>query len=133
MGKNRKKIFLLDDDASFLSETKTSLEELGYEVSTCDKVLESIIAIRECNPDCLVLDLKMPHLDGEAFMPWVRRQFPDLAVIICTAKGEIEKEPFLKLGVRYFIQKPFAMDLFCNVIEKAITEQPVGSAKRSAA
>jgi hypothetical protein len=44
----------------------------------------------------------MPLLDGEAFMPWIRRQFPDLAIIICTAKEEIEKEPFMKLGVRYF-------------------------------
>lgn len=75
----------------------------------------------------------MPVMDGEAFMPWLRRQFPDLAVIICVGKEEIEKGPFLSLGVRYFVQKPFTIELICNTIERAISDQAVTSVKRSAA
>src|SRR3989338_7500853 len=122
MNQTKRKIFLLDDDETFLNETKGVLEETGHQVCTCSRPLESIILVKEFNPDCLVLDLNMPLFDGEAFMPWLHRQFPDLAVIVCTGKEEFDKQIFLKLGVRYFIQKPFQLELLCISIENAVIE-----------
>ena len=130
MNLNPIKIFLLDDDVNFLEETKKTLVDEGYEVAICSRPTESIIAIRELSPDCLVLDLRMPLFDGEAFLPWVRRQFPDLAVIVCTGKTDYDRELFSSLQVNHVIDKPFTTQFFIDTVESAILER---EAKRKVA
>ncbi len=113
----------MDDDILFLEETKKVLEEADYEVAICERPTESLLAMRKYEPDCLILDLKMPLLDGRTFLPWVRRQFPDLAVVVCTGLTDFKKHELFRLGVRYFIQKPFTAEFLLSIIDCAITEQ----------
>ncbi len=123
MERSKKKIFILDDDSEFLKEIKTLLEETNYEVGTCQKPTESIFAIRNFKPDCLLLDLRMPIWDGKTALAWIRRQFPALAIIVCTAITDFNEQELLRSGVLYIIQKPFATELLLNTIERIILEQ----------
>ncbi len=123
MNIDRIKVFLLDDDVDFLGETKKMLIEEGYDVAISSRPTESIIAIREFVPDCLVLDLRMPLFDGEAFLPWIRRQFPALAIVICTGKQDYDKELFQRLQVNHVIDKPFTTGFFIEAIETSILER----------
>ena len=127
MEQSRTKIFLLDDDSSFLEETKLMLEETGCEVAICARPIESIVAIKEFNPDCLVLDLNMPLFDGEAFIPWIRRQFADLTIVVCTGGIGYDKELFRRFRVNHIIEKPFTQEYFCSIIRAALLERKVSS------
>jgi DNA-binding NtrC family response regulator len=120
MEQSKKKIFLVDDDTSFLEETKKMLEEGGYEVAVCNRPAESIFHIRKYKPDCVILDLRMPNFEGQALLPWIRCQFPDLTIVVCTGTTHYDKTEFPKFNVEHLIEKPFTNELFFNTIEAAI-------------
>lgn len=122
MNLDRIKVFLLDDDTAFLAEAKKMLNEEGYEVAVSARPTESIIAIREFMPDCLVLDLCMPLFDGEAFLPWIKKQFPGLAIVVCTGKQEYDKDLFQRFQVNHVINKPFTTGYFIEAVESSILE-----------
>lgn len=119
MEQSKKKIFLVDDDTSFLEETKKMLEEGGYDVAVCNRPAESIFHIRKYKPDCVILDLRMPNFEGQALLPWIRCQFPDLRIVICTGTTDYDKNQFPKLNVNHVIEKPFTHELFFKTIEAA--------------
>ena len=128
MEQSKKTILLVDDDISFLDETKKMLEEASYKVGVCSRPAESIFYIRKYKPDCVILDLRMPAFEGQALLPWIRRQFPDLRIVICTGLTDYERDQFPKFNVEHIIAKPFTHELFFKTIEAAINGTPIKKA-----
>ncbi len=119
MEKVPKKVFILDDDERFLDETSTMLREAGYEVLGCARVAESLGAIREFQPDCMMLDLKMPLFNGHDFLPWLRCQCPDLPIIICTGTNEVYKSILTEFRVHQVLHKPFGHEELFEALDRA--------------
>lgn len=118
--KAAKRIFILDDDGDFLKETQAFLSEAGYEVAVCQQATRSFPQIRTFAPDCMLLDVRMPLFDARELLPWLRRQWPGLPIVVVTGITGISLSDFAHFGVFCVLEKPFRSDILFQAIENAI-------------
>ena len=123
MKTSQTKVFLLDDDTSFLEETRHVLEEGGFDVATCNKPLESLRAIQNYKPDCLLLDVRMPLVQGDTLVMWIDQWFPQLPTVICTGTTDYDKEILRRYKITQVLEKPFSGGVLFKTIESAILEK----------
>ncbi len=105
------KILVVDDDASIRELVKDVLEVEGYEVRTADDGFAALRLIETARPDCVVLDVMMPGIDGHAVLNRIRAADggPDLPVVMLTAAADdsVAWRAWTE-GVDYFLAKPFS-------------------------
>ena len=83
-----KKLLFADDEESIRLLYKEEFEEKGYEVILASNGQEALEKFAEQNPDLLVIDIKMPGMDGIEVLKKIREQSRQVPVILCTAYGE---------------------------------------------
>ena len=111
------KMMLVDDEERFLSTTKKLLERKGYDVMTASSGAEALEKIRSQNIHVVILDVKMPGMDGNATLKEIKRQFPLIEVIMLTGHATIESAVNgLKSGAIDYLMKPADIN---EIIEKA--------------
>lgn len=114
------KILLVDDEEDFV---KTLSERLGLRDLSSQVALGGFEAMREidgCEPDVMVLDLKMPGINGMEVLRQVRRNFPAVQVIIQTGHGsEGEEAEAWRLGIFDYLKKPVDINLLAGRIRAA--------------
>ncbi|MEM7799343.1 MAG: response regulator transcription factor [Chloroflexota bacterium] len=104
-----KTILIVDDDVRMLQMLKINLIQEGFQVLTAKNGREAIITLRHENPDLIILDLMMPHMDGYTFMHQ-HPASPTRPIIMLTAKvEEMEKILGLELGADDYMTKPFSV------------------------
>jgi len=102
-------VLIVDDEKNIRLTLSQSLEPLGIETDTAANGEEALAKVGEKDFGLMLLDLKMPGMDGLAVLREVREIRPDIRIIIITAYGTIESAiEAMKLGAVDFIQKPFA-------------------------
>jgi CheY-like chemotaxis protein len=85
--KNRRTILVVDDSPELLRYYRTLLELDAYQVETAASGVEALQALRHgLEPDVVILDWQMPHLNGLGTLKRLRRLRPNLKVIICSGK-----------------------------------------------
>ncbi len=106
-----KRVLIIDDEDDIREVAKISLEVVeGWEVSTSGSGSEGLVIAMDQQPDAILLDVMMPHMDGLATFKKLRgeeatRRIP---VILLTGKKQTsEHANFDSLGVRGVISKPF--------------------------
>lgn len=125
------RIVLVDDNREFcqlLEEYLNEQENLEV-VGVAYNGVDGLKLLREKEPDILVLDLIMPHLDGIGVMEeMIRSNFgQDIKTIILTAFGQEEvTKRVVELGANYYIMKPFDLDKLVERINQLMTP-PSGS------
>jgi len=111
------KMMLVDDEERFLSTTKKLLGKKGYDVVTATSGAEALEKIRVQNIHVVILDVKMPGMDGIATLKEIKRQFPLIEVIMLTGHATIESAvDGLKSGAIDYLTKPADIN---EIIEKA--------------
>ncbi|QNO16170.1 sporulation transcription factor Spo0A [Alkalicella caledoniensis] len=117
------RVFIADDNVDFcdmLNQFFSEQHDLEV-VGIANNGIEALDAIGQCQPDVIVLDIIMPHLDGLGVLEKVKSMQlnPDPKVIILTAFGQerITKEA-LELGADYYVLKPFNMDVLVERIRQ---------------
>jgi DNA-binding NtrC family response regulator len=111
------KMMLVDDEERFLSTTKKFLGKKGYDVVTATSGAEALEKIRVQNIHVVILDVKMPGMDGIATLKEIKRQFPLIEVIMLTGHATIESAvDGLKSGAIDYLMKPADID---EIIQKA--------------
>jgi DNA-binding response OmpR family regulator len=116
-----KKILIVEDDEDLRKVMAEALKRSGYEVSEAKNGTEGIAALKDVDPDLVVLDLLMPEMSGIDLQTIVigRRRKPKL--IIVTALPEVEvKELYPVLEEDVFLQKPVSMDDLREQIKKLV-------------
>ncbi len=104
------KILLVDDEPDIVEFLKYNLEQNGYDVIVGHDGLQALKKLSE-NPELIILDIMMPHLDGYEVYNKIRenKNFKDVPIIFLTAKsGETDEIKSLELGASDFIQKPIS-------------------------
>lgn len=110
------KISLVDDDRNILTSVSIALESEGYEVQTYNDGEEGYNGIIDNIPDLVVLDIKMPRMDGIEVLTRLR-EISDVPVIFLTSKDdEIDEVIGLRLGADDYITKPFSQRLLIERI-----------------
>ena len=101
------KILVVDDEVLLVKGIRFNLQNEGYEVITGTNGLEAVQAVREQNPDLVVLDVMMPEMDGLTACGKIR-EFSDVPIIMLTAKtDDMDKLLGFDHGVDDYLTKPF--------------------------
>jgi two-component system KDP operon response regulator KdpE len=101
------RILAVDDEVSIRRLLKADLEDKGYEVFTATDGAEALEKVALELPDLVILDIKMPHMDGFETCRQLR-QWSQIPIIMLSARGnETDKVTCLDLGADDYITKPF--------------------------
>ncbi|WP_340024191.1 response regulator transcription factor [Paenibacillus sp. FSL K6-1096] len=101
------KIVVVDDDLFILQLLSEYLRKEGYEVTSFSNGRTLVEHVRTEHPDCLILDIMMPGIDGLALLTELRT-FTELPIIMISARGEeSDRIQGLELGCSDFLSKPF--------------------------
>jgi two-component system response regulator ChvI len=109
-------IALVDDDRNILTSVSIALEAEGFKVRTFPDGAEALRGLGAQPADLIVLDIKMPRMDGMEMLNKLRRN-SDVPVILLTSKDdEIDEVLGLKMGADDYIRKPFSQRLLIERI-----------------
>ena len=119
---NYSRIAIVEDDASFALFLKTILEEGGYKVEIYDDPEIALKKMPDFKPQLVITDLKMPKMDGIAFLEKAKNIFPNTPFIVITAYGTIPSAvEAMKKGAVDYITKPLSSpEDFLSLIEKLL-------------
>lgn len=114
-------ILIVDDEKNIRLTLSQALEALKVETDTAINGEEALAKLGQKAFDLILLDLKMPGMDGMDVLRRTRQIRPDIKVIIITAHGTIESAvEAMKLGAVDFIQKPFAPKEIRELVKKVL-------------
>lgn len=117
------KIALVDDDRNILTSVSMALEAEGYSVKTYNDGEEGLKGITDNAPDLVVLDIKMPRMDGMEVLTKLRESSA-LPVIFLTSKDdEVDEVIGLRMGADDYITKPFSQRLLIERIRALLRRQ----------
>jgi len=111
-------VLLVDDEETVRDIGREILDELGFTTITANNGLEAIAVYRERpNIDFVILDLTMPHMDGEQCFHELRRIAPDVKVILSSGYDEQEvSQKFFGKGLAGFVQKPYKISVLKDAV-----------------
>ncbi|MCX7766247.1 MAG: response regulator [Candidatus Sumerlaeia bacterium] len=121
-----KLIYVFDDDEEVCEIMRISLEARGYEVATSTDGEIALNMVQERKPDLMVVDIKMPKINGYELISRVRMNpnLADIPIIVITGvtseSRRSNEEWKTKMGVQDFISKPFAPLDLINRIEQIL-------------
>jgi DNA-binding NtrC family response regulator len=114
------KILLVDDEKDFLDVMSERIEARGMDVTTADSAEKALKSVESGGFDAIILDLKMPGMDGLETLKAIKQKNPDLQVILLTGHATVEKGiEAMKLGAMDFLEKPADLDKLTEIIKKA--------------
>jgi two-component system response regulator ChvI len=117
------KIVLVDDDRNITTSVSMALEAEGYEVKTYNDGEEGCKGIQDNKPDLVVLDIKMPRMDGMEVLSKLRED-SQIPVIFLTSKDdEIDEVIGLRMGADDYITKPFSQRLLIERIRTLLRRE----------
>ncbi|MBI5115418.1 anion permease [Candidatus Poribacteria bacterium] len=124
------KVLLVDDENQFRIATKKQLEVRGYKVLDVDNGQDAIKIIRHTDLEVVVLDQKMPDMDGIQTLKEIKKIRPEVQVVMLTGHGSTESARVTgKYDVFHYLQKPCALDELVQVIDAARQERVYAMAR----
>lgn len=116
-----KRILIADDEKNMLWALKKALKDEGYRIFTASDGMEALdVALKE-EPDLMLLDLRMPKMDGIDVLKKLKKNNMKIPVVMITAHGTMESAiEAMKLGAIDYISKPFDIEELKVVINKAL-------------
>lgn len=106
-------ILIVEDDRGLQKYLKELLLDNGYNVHAASDGIEALDMVQKNQPDVVVLDLGLPNMSGEAVCTELRKKYPELPIIILTAKDSVSDiVQGLNLGADDYMTKPFVADEF---------------------
>jgi DNA-binding NtrC family response regulator len=117
-------ILLVDDQDTIRFFLEKTLKQEGYEAVTARTGAEAIEKARAVVPDLVLLDLKLPDMDGLEVLRRIKEIFPEIGVVMITAFGDIETAVnAMKNGAYDFVSKPINLDQLLMVIRKGLESE----------
>jgi len=102
----KEKILIVDDDPDIVETTQDRLEYYGYDVSVAYDGEEGLKKIDNNPPDLVLLDIRMPGMDGMEVLPIITQKYPGILAVMFTAHGTIDiAVEAMKKGAHDFVVK----------------------------
>ncbi len=121
---NNIKVLLVDDEVSFTASMEKVLSRRGFDVKIAPDGLNALHLIAEEQFDVIVLDIKMPGMNGIQVLNEIRRSSPNMRVILLTGHySSNEEEATLKMGAYAYILKPYPILDLVNLITAAASDR----------
>jgi DNA-binding NtrC family response regulator len=117
---DKMRMMLVDDEVGFLSTTKKLLERKGVHVITASSGPEAMEKLVGENVHVVILDVKMPGMDGVAVLKAVKSRYPLVQVVMLTGHGTVESAlEGLRSGATDYLMKPIDIDELIAKAEEA--------------
>ncbi|MCG8673557.1 MAG: Hpt domain-containing protein, partial [Pseudomonadales bacterium] len=116
-------IMVVDDSVTVRKVTTRLLERNGYDVVTAKDGVDAITQLQEIKPDCMLLDIEMPRMDGFEVATLVRHddRLQSTPIIMITSRtGEKHKERAMGIGVNEYMGKPYQETVLLETIQSLI-------------
>ncbi len=114
------RVLIVDDEEAFANNIAKLISKRGYDIKAVDNGQSAIEALEEMDFDVIILDLKMPGLDGLATLKIIKGKKPGVEVIILTGHGSMDSGiDGIQLGAFDFIMKPVRFDDLYEKIRQA--------------
>lgn len=119
-------ILVVDDDQSIATAFRAFLEEDRHHVRVASSAADGLRQIAERAPDLVIMDVRMPGIDGLQALQDIRGRFPDLYVVMMTAYGTSQTSiEAIRSGAFDYVTKPLDLDELRAVIAKALAAQRI--------
>jgi len=120
----QKKVLVVDDDRGSREAVAKALRRTGYEVIAIDKGREAIELLTEDGINAMVVDLKMPDVDGMEILKAARERDSEIVAIMITGYGSVETAvEAMKIGAYDYLNKPINIDELRALLEKGLEKQ----------
>ena len=114
------RLLVVDDDPTIREMLEMVLDSEGYAVTTAPHGLAAFALLDEVRPDVILLDMKMPVLDGWGFLERYRRMpGAKVPVVVLTAAQDDARQAG-EVGADAYVAKPFAIDELIRVLDRCI-------------
>jgi len=120
------KMMLVDDEERFLETTKKLLSRKGYDVLTAASGSDALDLLMKERVHVVILDVKMPGMDGVATLKAIKNRYPMVEVIMLTGHATVESAvDGLKSGATDYLMKPADIDDLIKKAEEAFAKRQV--------
>lgn len=114
-------VLLIDDDCEIVEGASCRLRAKGYRTISAPDGQQGIEAARESQPDAIVLDVRMPRMDGLAALENLRHdeRTQNIPIVMLSA-SLVDQQAALDAGARFFLTKPYEGRDLVTAVESAI-------------
>jgi two-component system response regulator MprA len=109
---------VIDDERAIRDLVRVALDREGFSVRVAADGVAALGSVREWEPECVLLDVMMPKLDGLSLIPMLRR-LTEVPIILLTARGDVRVEG-LKAGADDYVPKPFDVEELAARVQSAL-------------
>ncbi|MBF0101564.1 MAG: response regulator [Desulfobacterales bacterium] len=118
------KLMLVDDEERFLVTTRKLMEKKGFSVETANSGITALEKLKQVEVHVIVLDVKMPGMDGLTVLKEIKTLYPLVEVIMLTGHATIESAiDGLKLGATDYLMKPTDLEDLMIKVNDAYTKR----------
>src|SRR5512139_446368 len=123
-------VLIVDDEKNIRLTVSQSLESIGLDTDTAMNGEEALAKLKANDYSLILLDLKMPGMDGMQVLRRIREVRPEVRVIVITAYGTVESAvEAMKLGTVDFVQKPFASEEIRALVSRVLQREQLDGQK----
>lgn len=114
-------ILVVEDEAAMRRNISELLSQEGYVVEEASDGVEAIEKLKVFIPKIILLDINLPRISGLNILIDIKKNYPEIPVIIFTAYGTSERAiEAMKLGAYDYIEKPFDLEEFIMIVKRAL-------------
>lgn len=119
---NTRTILVVDDDAHIRRSTRLRLRAAGYQTLEAEDGRAGLQLARELSPNAIILDLRMPEMNGYETMAALQASpvTRDIPIVVASACPRDESEA-LDCGAQYFVRKPYAGDDLLDAVKASVS------------
>ena len=115
------KILIVDDEKHMRLILSKILTDNGYKTFQAENGKKAVFQVEQIQPDLILLDYKLPDMNGVEVLQKIRKKFGDISVIMLTAFGDVKHAvSAMKLGAYDYLTKPFDNEEILLIIKKAL-------------
>ena len=122
-----KRILVIDDEAIVRTSCERTLSPEGYDVRLATSGLEGIDILEKESFNLVLLDLKMPDMDGIEVLGKIKTSWPETKVVMITGYSTVDTAvQALRFGAYNFIEKPFTPDTLLTAVQEVFEKSGEG-------
>ncbi|HZQ36546.1 MAG TPA: response regulator [Dehalococcoidia bacterium] len=123
-------LLVIEDDAAIRALMCAALQDEGLACEAAADGREALAKLSEQRPAAVLLDLGLPHADGEAIAAYIQAHFGDsVPIIVVSATAQFEARPW-RLGARAYVQKPFDLNVLLDTVHRVLGQEQDSATER---
>ena len=124
------KVMIVDDELDFLETIVKRLKARNIDVNGVESGYKALEALEGRNPDVIILDVKMPGMDGIETLREIKKKSPLTEVIMLTGHASVESGiQGMQLGAFDYVMKPVALDELLEKVRQAYERKLIQEGK----